>query len=462
MRIALGTQYWHVSGFEFQSRLEQLLGAREIPKIITSGSLRLDSATQGGLPRGRLVTLHAAGPEPVDPLVISAAEQLNALGSRATVIDLNFLPGIQGGRHINDPNLLVIEPEERYEVMPAIDGVLRSRGAGLLVVQSAPDVPGLERSAEDLLEELQRKIQELYRRVAASAPAVVLSHRDVINMAKPNVEKILAEARALQLTRKPARTFWKVLPPLGRNAYEVYDREKAGEVRLAPVDLNVDGKVSKMADLVEAATNENVLVRQGGQYVFGGEPLGSGRRSIQQQLAKQPRIALEVQNALYSRIYGEIHRPFPGLQVGRQANTDKQEERGGRVVNTWFEGDSEPVLPLIVGNLYKLKLNIGAPLQKPGGVEVTDFIEPDFGGKEWIDLVISFFSEDFEIATRNHVLGLPRLGDSATVEASVQPIKTDNCRLNIVISLRREMDVLQRLRVEVQAVAAPVRNIAVA
>ena len=47
---------------------------------------------------------------------------------------------------------------------------------------------------------------------------------------------------------------------------------------------------------------------------------------------------------------------------------------------------------------------------------------------------------------------LSRTGDSPPVETKVKPLKSGRCRLEIVISLSRELDLLQTLLVEIDVI----------
>ncbi len=126
-------------------------------------------------------------------------------------------------------------------------------------------------------------------------------------------------------------------------------------------------------------------------------------------------------------------------------------EDGPRYVNTWFEGD-EPVLPLVAGRRYEFKLAIGARRERDG-VEATVFVEPDFAHHQNVDLLISLYSEDFEIETPSHQLCLWKDADSDTVATGVTPRRPGRAEIRVVISLYRELEVLQRLSVGVDVVA---------
>jgi hypothetical protein len=96
-------------------------------------------------------------------------------------------------------------------------------------------------------------------------------------------------------------------------------------------------------------------------------------------------------------------------------------------------------------------LNIGARTLE-GSMQSAPFSEPDFNGQSSVELLVSIFSMDFEIRTRQFRLTLPRLGDTETVESQVRPIREGPCQIEIVISTARELEVLQTLRATVECV----------
>lgn len=120
-----------------------------------------------------------------------------------------------------------------------------------------------------------------------------------------------------------------------------------------------------------------------------------------------------------------------------------------RHVNAWFESDDE-VPPLKVGRWYQFKVNIGKRRRTDAG-HSTNFVEPKWGHRQEQFLLISFFSEDFEIEGRHHELVLPRDRDSDAVETRLKALHEDACCLEIVISLSKELDILQTLRFEIAA-----------
>jgi hypothetical protein len=139
-----------------------------------------------------------------------------------------------------------------------------------------------------------------------------------------------------------------------------------------------------------------------------------------------------------------IHSPLAPVE----AETPKA-TREGRVLNAWFTGEP-PFPPLRAGRPYDFLFQIGAPRPQGQGVVVA-FVEPDFGGHPSLSLLVSLFSEDFVIEVRQHDLVLPLTGETEVAKTRLTPRRGGLLRLEVVVSLARELDVLQQLFIEVWA-----------
>lgn len=123
-----------------------------------------------------------------------------------------------------------------------------------------------------------------------------------------------------------------------------------------------------------------------------------------------------------------------------------------RFVNTWLQ--TEGAEPLVrEGEWYSFNMNIGMP--RPGeAVNVVPFSEPDWGDNQSLHLLVALFSRDFVIKEHSLALELPRLADSPIVSTKVKPLHAGSCEIEIVISLAKELEVLQIVSAEVKVESA--------
>ncbi len=178
-----------------------------------------------------------------------------------------------------------------------------------------------------------------------------------------------------------------------------------------------------------------------------GVPPATGR-VLENLVAGEVTDAAEIAPRLTASFVGAPRR-FRGL-LGRSLAAPSAKAGappGARVVNTWFNGDP-PFPPLRAGQRVFFNFNIGRPRHEALGA-TTEFSEPDFGRRDHLMLLVSLFSEDFAIEQRQQMLVLPKRGDTNTLFSVVTPRHAGPCRLEMVISLAKELDVLQQLHVDV-------------
>jgi serine/threonine protein kinase len=161
-------------------------------------------------------------------------------------------------------------------------------------------------------------------------------------------------------------------------------------------------------------------------------------------------------------------RPLAGELVRRLRAVDgllataPQGERAGapplaeapesRAVNVWFEAD-DPVPPLVVDAWYTLGLDIGAHRK---GAATEAFAEPDFGGQDELELLVSLYGDELELSSHSLALRLPRNGDSEERTFRARAREPGSAGLQIVISVLPELEILQTLELVFPVVPASV------
>jgi hypothetical protein len=123
-----------------------------------------------------------------------------------------------------------------------------------------------------------------------------------------------------------------------------------------------------------------------------------------------------------------------------------------RFLNTWFEGDREPVLPLVAGVSYRFAFRISFRKTERVAGRATPFTEPDFGHHTEVPLLATIYGGDFDVGRRHHAFVLPRDADSEEVSTGVTPLRPGRASLRLVLSLANELEILQSVRIEVDVV----------
>jgi hypothetical protein len=167
----------------------------------------------------------------------------------------------------------------------------------------------------------------------------------------------------------------------------------------------------------------------------------------EQQLAWPPREQQqEEQQQQFSQdedFDESLVRAIATVQIAKARSTPAP-----RFVNTWFESDAA-VPPLLVGHWYTFCLDVGP--KREDVAAFAPFTEPDFGSHQVLSLRATFFSRELDVERADAVIQLPRAGRSSPARLRVRPRAAGACRLQILLSLERELDVLQSLTVEIDA-----------
>jgi hypothetical protein len=143
----------------------------------------------------------------------------------------------------------------------------------------------------------------------------------------------------------------------------------------------------------------------------------------------------DLRKSLWSDIQSVLNSPL---------GSDATHGPAARYVNTWFEGD-DPVLPLVVGRRVGFCMDIG-PRPNVAQAESQPFTEPDFGGQDSLQLLVTLYGENFDVATANHLLRLRKTGATKQIRTDVVA-RQENAAIRILISLEHELTLLQDLTI---------------
>lgn len=438
--------------------LERLLeeaGRRRREQLLTRVSLPLRA---GRLPSGfTLLTVESASA--AQDLALAVLRGAQRAGGTVAVVDpAGRLEGPLR-RHPGEDYqwLLYARPESAEEALAVLFALARSEAADLTLVEGFLTAFHLL-EARAVPKPLARAFAELHQR---------WSSRDSLTL-------------LIEALPRPRRRWWRrerqpewlseLVGPYGPHA-SVDDFIRRAEVAKVP-----DGKGSLREALSEGLTRQATPEPRKGMSVSLKEALAGARKGVTKIFRTLPS---EGRSARRNRSK-EAGEPRAGVSPdGEVASLEEKHDRGWeppspppgplqattedappgppgpeqRFVNTWFEGE-EPVVPLVVGRRYRFRLQIG-PRRAEAGPEPAPFVEPDWGDKVAIDLLISLYSEDFQIEGRHHRFILFRQEASEVLTSHLTPRRSGRLRLQLLVSLARELEVLQQLGIEVEAVEAP-------
>ncbi len=278
--------------------------------IIPTGALSLDRALGvGGVPRGRVTEIYGpegAGKTTLCQHIVAEAQKR---GGTAAFIDMEHAldPAYAALCGVDVENLLISQPDTGEQALEIAEALIRSGAIDIVVIDSvAALVPRAEIEGEmgDSHPGLQARLmsqalRKLSGAVKQSNTALVFTNqlREKIGVMFGNPETT-SGGRALKFyatVRLDVRRISAIKEKgdvIGnRTRVRVTKNKVAPPFRVAEFDIMYDEGVSRSGDLLDIATELEVVEKRGSYYYRDGESMAQGRENAKQYLRDNPDVA---------------------------------------------------------------------------------------------------------------------------------------------------------------------------
>lgn len=337
------------------SQIEKQYGKGSIMKLgdnagnmnvdsVPTGCLSLDIALGiGGLPKGRVIEVY--GPE-------SSGKTTVALHVVAEVQKLGGIAGFIDAEHALDPvyarnigvdinNLYISQPDSGEQALEITETMVRSGAVDIVIVDSvAALVPKAEIDGDmgDSHVGLQARLMSQALRkltsVISKSNCIVLfinQLREKVGIMFGNPETTTG-GRALKFYSSVRLDVRKIesLKQAGeivgsRTRIKVVKNKVAPPFKEAEFDIMFGQGISREGDLLDLASECNVINKSGAWYAYNGEKIGQGRENAKQYLKEHEEIRDEVDRQVRAHFeLIESENADEGQEDKKQA--DKQKE----------------------------------------------------------------------------------------------------------------------------------------
>jgi recombination protein RecA len=273
-----------------------------------SGSLSLDIALGGGIPRGRVVEIYGPESSGKTTMTLHAIAQVQKLGGTAAFIDAEHAldPAYAKRIGVDINNLLLSQPDSGEQALEIVETLVRSNAVDLIVIDSvAALVPRAEIEGDmgDAHMGLQARLMSQALRKLTS----------VIN--KSNATVIFIN----QIRMKIGVMFGNPETTTGGNALKFYasvrmdirriSQIKQGEeivgsrvrikvvknkiappFRQAEFDIMYNQGISVSGDVLDLAVEDDIVEKSGAWFAYGGEKIAQGREAAKKYLEANPKV----------------------------------------------------------------------------------------------------------------------------------------------------------------------------
>ena len=297
-------------------------------EVISTGCVSLDLALGvGGLPRGRVVEIFGPESSGKTTVALHAIAQAQKEGGMAAFIDaehaLDPLYAKKLGVDIN--NLLVSQPDSGEQALEIAEALVRSGAIDVVVIDSvAALVPKAELEGDmgDVHVGLQARLMSQALRKLTAHISKSRATCIFINQIREKVGVIYGSnetttgGRALKfyssvrIEVRKGESIKQGTDLIGnRTRVKVVKNKVAPPFKTVEFDIMFGMGISKEGDLLDIASNFEIIQKSGSWYSYQGERLGQGRENAKEYLRNNP----EFYNLISAKI-NEIVKEGKGLQ----------------------------------------------------------------------------------------------------------------------------------------------------
>jgi len=288
--------------------------------VVPTGSLGLDVALGiGGLPRGRIVEIFGPESSGKTTLTLHAVAECQKKGGICAFVDAEHAIDVGYARKlgVNVDDLLISQPDTGEEALEIVDALIRSGVVDMIVVDSVAALTPkaeIEGNMGDSHMGLQARLmsqalRKLTGTIAKSKTILIFINqiRMKIGVMFGNPEtttggnalKFYCSVR-LDIRRMTAIKVGEEVVG-SRTVVKVVKNKVAPPFKRAEFDILFGQGISRLGEVVDTATEQNILEKSGSWYSFEGQKVGQGRDNVVQFLKDNPAIAKAIDKAIMEK-----------------------------------------------------------------------------------------------------------------------------------------------------------------
>ncbi|MFA6082356.1 MAG: recombinase RecA [Patescibacteria group bacterium] len=300
-------------------------------ETIPSGSLSLDIAVGGGIPRGRIIEIYGPESSGKTTLAIHIAASAQKKGGTAAVVDAEhaFDPEYARKLGINLDELLISQPDTGEQALEIVETLVRSNAVDVVVIDSvAALVPRAEIEGEmgDAMVGVQARLMSQALRKLAGAisksKTIVIFINQIrmkigIMFGNPetttggNALKFYASVR-LDIRRKEQIKEGENV--IGSHCtVKVVKNKVAPPFKVAEFDILYNQGISHEGEILDLGVACGVIDKSGSWFTLGEEKLGQGREAARNFLRAHQDLADKIENTIREKYLSGAVAPVVAL-----------------------------------------------------------------------------------------------------------------------------------------------------
>ncbi|MBZ4414895.1 recombinase RecA [Myxococcus sp. RHSTA-1-4] len=314
-------------------------------QAISTGSISLDIALGvGGVPKGRIIEIFGPESSGKTTLCLHIVAEAQKRGGICGYVDAEHALDVGYARKlgVRTDDLLLSQPDTGEQALEIAEMLVRSGAIDVLVVDSvAALVPKAELEGEmgDAHMGVQARLmsqalRKLTGTIAKSQTCVIFINqiRMKIGVMFGNPEtttggnalKFYASQR-LDIRRIGAIKNGESVVG-SRTRVKVVKNKVAPPFKEVEFDIMYGTGISREGDLIDLASNENIVEKSGSWFSFNGERIGQGRENAKDYLKEHPEVAKDIEGRVLEK-YGITKAPVAAAPAAEEAAEGASEKR---------------------------------------------------------------------------------------------------------------------------------------
>jgi recombination protein RecA len=291
--------------------------AERTVEAIPTGSLGLDIALGiGGYPKGRIIEIYGPESSGKTTLALHAIAEVQKLGGFVAFIDAEHAldPKYAKALGVDVDNLILSQPDTGEQALEIAEALIRSGSVDAIVVDSvAALVPEAEINGEmgdshvglqaRLMSQAMRKLSGAISKSGTIA-IFINQIREKVGVMFGNPEttpggRALKFYASVRLEIRRGEAIKNATDIIGNKAnIKVVKNKVAPPFKTVSADIIFGEGISKTGELVDLASDLDIIQKSGAWFAYGGEKIGQGRENAKAYLEKNPEVYKKVFQAV--------------------------------------------------------------------------------------------------------------------------------------------------------------------
>ncbi len=275
-------------------------------ETFSTGSLSLDIALGGGIPKGRIIEVYGPESSGKTTLTLHAVAEIQKQGGTAAFIDAEHAldPAYAERIGVNIANLLVAQPDNGEQALEIVETLVRSNAVDLIVVDSvAALVPQAEIEGDMGDSHMGLQARLMSQALRKLTGVINKSHTTVIFINQLRMKIGIMFGNPETTTGGNALKFYASVrldirrisqiksgeEVIGNRArVKVVKNKIAPPFREAEFDIMYNVGISREGDTLDLAVTHGIVGKAGAWFEYDGAKIGQGREAAKQYLTDHP------------------------------------------------------------------------------------------------------------------------------------------------------------------------------